>query len=126
MKAVFLLDRHLKEEFGRETGFDFRPHKYGPYADELWQTVLDLSEKGLLVIVEGEEPEQSVEKIQLTNRGTDIARQLWRDTASEVREMVTWLKYRHISQSLHSLLSFVYNEYPSMATNSEIADDYLA
>lgn len=129
VKGLFLLDRHLQDEFGIDTGFNFAPHKYGPYAPEIERVLSSLERAGLVSVEEDErrgEGPGKVTRIALTQpRGIEEAQRHWETISKEIQDRIKWMKHRHVTKSIHKLLSFVYNEYPEMTINSEIKDDVL-
>lgn len=122
MKATFLLDRKLEEEFGIETGFDFRPDRYGPLDPGVYQAIERLEERRELNVDEPEEhgAKYDLVRYQLTPKGEQRAAELYNELPDEQRKLVEWVKNKHALKKLGRLLTYVYNEYPEMTTESEL------
>lgn len=122
MKAAFILHRKLEEHFGLETGFDFRPDKYGPLDPEVYSALTYLENEGLITITESDDHDDTYDlvKYALTEDGGRKAEELYYDIPEEQRELVDWVKGEHAMKKLGELLTYVYDEYPEMTTKSEL------
>ena len=118
MKACFLLDRKLDEEVGAETDFQFRPDKYGPLDPKVYDAIEVLEEDHLIRQKESVKYEGT--EYLLTEMGERCGEELFMELSTEEQELITWIKGKHVLNSLSKLLSFVYNQYPEMAENSEL------
>jgi DNA-binding PadR family transcriptional regulator len=120
MKLTFLLDRKLAEEFDTETGFSFGPDKYGPFDSGVYDATTLLENEGLILIREPDAHDGPYETIQytLTDAGADRAAELYSTLPDGQQELVRWIKQKYGFQTLGRLLTYVYNQYPSMTSES--------
>lgn len=118
MKGCFLLDRRFSDELNIATDFDFHPDKYGPLDPKVYEAVDHLEDLGLLE-VEDSEKYEGVEYI-LTKEGKTVGRREFEEMDEEARELLSWIKSKHVLSPLPKLLSFVYNQYPQMAKESRL------
>lgn len=122
MKAAFLAKQKFEEELSESLNVPFVAGKYGPFSKQVLDAIESLEREGLLEVEELEEAGRH----KLTRDGVAVARTYWDQLPEEHQELLSWIKRRHVAQSLDRLLSFVYKRYPHMTGNSEIADEYLA
>lgn len=124
MKAAFLVDRKLKENFGKVTDFDFEAGKYGPFDRGVYEALEHLEQQGYLSITPSEEHGKKWDgrEYVLTPEGRELGETLWDDLDPEERDLLCWIRYEQTMKSLSQLLSYVYRNYPKMTTNSEITD----
>jgi hypothetical protein len=119
VKGLFLIERMFDEKFSdfNGTGFDFRPYKYGPFDEEIYHTLENLEQRGLVT----EQPNGAYEGdlIELTPFGKRIAEPAYDELPTEQQFRLSWIKRRHVQQPVAQLLTFVYRQYPDMAENSE-------
>lgn len=124
MKATFLLHRKLEEHFNGDiqTGFDFRPDKYGPLDPDVYSAVSLLENQGDIEVLDEEDHDDKYDlvKYKLTQDGAKRAATLYEDLSPEKQELVDWVKAQHAMKPLGELLSFVYDNYPEMTTKSEL------
>lgn len=122
MKAVFLLQQKLEEHFNTSVGFDFRPHKYGPFDEGVYETLGSLDRSGLINRIPEDEHGSDYEgtKFELTESGYSTARDLHQSRSDGEKRLLYWVKYKQSMRSLGALLSYVYMEYPEMTTESEL------
>lgn len=123
-KAMFLLQRKLREEFRTRIGFKFEPYKYGPFDERVYEVLEELEMKQLVTTTPAEEhdsPHDST-RYELTEDGAEEAEKLWGHIDDEKKRLCEWVRYEQADRPLGSLLSYVYRMYPEMTTNSEIAD----
>lgn len=119
MKACFLLDRKLEEEFRIETDFEFTEGKFGPFDKGVYVAVEYLEQNGFVDIREKQDDDgNETQGFYLSERGEEQAERLFTELDSDLRNMVAWIKYRHAMRPLGQLLNFVYNQYPNMTTES--------
>lgn len=121
-KAAFLLDRKLEEKFDVETGFNFKPDKYGPFDKDIYSAVTLLENQGHLSVKEPAEHDEKYDLVQyqLTDEGEEIAEEKFTELPEAQQELVIWVKNKHALQRLGRLLTYVYNEYPEMTVESEL------
>lgn len=122
MKAAFLIDRKLEEEFGVSTAFDFEPHKYGPFDKDVYTAVTFLENQDHIKRQDPEEHGQTYDlvKYELTPSGETYARNLYEGIPEQQQELIRWVKTKHAMKKLGRLLTYVYNQYPEMTTESEL------
>lgn len=118
MKACFLVHRKLQEEFGTQTDFEFRPDDYGPLDPLVYDAVEILEETGDIRTAPSEKYNGT--EYRLTRSGEEKAKDLFYDLPQGEQELISWIKSKHVLNSLPKLLSFVYNQYPDMAENSKL------
>ncbi|MFC6723447.1 hypothetical protein ACFQE1_03385 [Halobium palmae] len=118
MKGLFLVDRKLEEEFGDQTDLNFQPDRYGPLDPKVYDAIESLEEDGL--ISREESTDYDGTEFALTDSGRSRGQELFEQLQEDRQELISWIKGRHVLQSLSKLLSFVYNQYPKMAENSEL------
>jgi uncharacterized protein YwgA len=121
-KAAFLLARKLSEEFEVETGFDFRPDKYGPFDPGIYDAVTLLENQDFLAVDDPHEHGKKYDLVryQLTDKGIREAESLFNELPEGQQELVRWVKNKHAMKRLGRLLTYVYNEYPEMTVESEL------
>ena len=117
MKACFLIERKLDEEFDVETDFEFKPDKYGPFDQGVYVAVEQLEERGLIRDPENGD-DHDTDLFELTDLGRAEAVDLWEDLPEGQQKLIEWVKYEHAMEKLGRLLTYVYNEYPDMTTKS--------
>ena len=123
MKATFLLHRKMGDHFPEvDTGFDFRPDKYGPLDPEVYAAINYLQSQDFIIVDAPDEHSDRYDcvKYSLTAEGVREAKELYQDLPREQRALVNWIKREHIMKELGELLTFVYNQYPEMTTKSEL------
>lgn len=118
MKGAFLTSEKLKEEFSQETDFSFKADKYGPFDKYVFKATEELESQGYIEIDDRGKYQEDV--YRLTEDGKAVAEGLFEDLDSDERQLLEWIKGRHLSKPLSRLLSFVYNRYPKMAEKSEL------
>ncbi|WP_256545441.1 hypothetical protein [Halobellus inordinatus] len=118
MKACFLVHKKLDAEEGIQTDFSFYPGDYGPIDDEVYSTLERLQSRGL--VEERESRKYDGTEYVLTTEGIDRAEELFEELSGSERELLSWIKGKHVLKPLSKLLSFVYNRYPKYAENSKL------
>lgn len=116
MKGLFLLDRKLDEKFDVETDFEFEADKYGPLDEKVYEAVDELKRDGLIDVKESDGYDGK--EYMLTERGEIEGGKKYKEIPLEQRQLISWLKEKHVFRELSSLLSFVYNQYPKSAEES--------
>lgn len=121
---MFLLHRNLKSEFGINTGFDFKPYKYGPFDQAVYEALEDLELKKLIESVSSDEHDslRDQPKYVVTEKGEEYASDIWSQLTPQQQNLLRWVRYKQAERPLGSLLSYVYRNYPDMTTESEISD----
>jgi len=121
MKACFLLDRKLEERIGKSTNFEFIAHKYGPFDKGVYEALEQLEEANHIDIVpESKLPSNEGRKYELTPRGKRKAEESYMHLTDRERELLKWVKHRQAERPLGTLLSYVYSNYPTYTTESEL------
>lgn len=118
MKGCFLIHKRLESDLGVETDFEFRPDQYGPLDEKVYDAVEFLQAREFIERTESDKYDG--EEFRLTDRGIQEARRLYKDLPYEQRQLISWVKSRHVLKPLPKLLSFVYNEYPETTKESEL------
>lgn len=126
VKAMFLVQRKLQEEFNIDTGFEFKAYKYGPFDKGVFEASEDLEQKGLIRTIPEEEHNsiRDQPKYVLTDKGVEKGSELWENLDGQQKKLLRWVRYEQASRPMGSLLSYVYRNYPDMTTESEIADRF--
>lgn len=119
MKACFLAHKKLQEQEGLETDFSFKADDYGPLDEDVYTAIEELQRRGL--VQERESRRYKGTEYSLTPEGRSEAEELYQELSGSERELLSWLKQKHVLKPLSQLLSFVYNRYPNYAENSKIA-----
>lgn len=119
VKGLFLIDRMLSNKFPDfyGTGFEFRPYKYGPFDQSIYEAVEQLEERGL--VTKEPSPEYSGNEFNLTVRGETVSKKAFEELPPKYKKEISWIKGKHVQKPVGQLLSFVYNQYPEMAQQSE-------
>ncbi|USZ69918.1 hypothetical protein NGM10_16065 (plasmid) [Halorussus salilacus] len=123
MKAMFLLQRKLEENFEKSAGFDFTAKKYGPY-DSGVARALDCLTEFQYVRPTREQfhsSEYEGDELALTPKGKRKAGQLYDRLSEREQQLLHWVKYKQSMRSLGALMSYVYMEYPEMTADSTSA-----
>lgn len=120
VKGLFLVDRMFEEEFGKTTDFEFEAYKYGPFDKSVYHELDQLIASGLVEV--RETGRYQADNIVLTKEGIEVAREAFEVLTPEEQKLISWIKGKHIQQPVDQLLSFVYNQYPEMADETERPD----
>lgn len=120
-KLVFLLQ---KECNGIGSEYDFKPHNYGPYSEDLSQDLKIMGREGYIDIVEEKTFNGSKKYIyNLTDKGRDYFEDILRDAPdahSCLTDYAEEIENRYNDEELFDLLDYVYDRYPKMAVNSTL------
>lgn len=111
-KLVFLLqDRGLKEPV-----FNFTPFDYGPFDPQIYKSLEELSDEGLVEIIG--EPFAKNRRYRLKPEGAEKARTALNKLSPQNQEYIgrlfSWVK----GVSFAQLVGAVYADYPDMRKNS--------
>lgn len=123
MKPTFLLHRKLNEHFDDvDTGFSFRPDKYGPLDPDVYAAVNVLQNRDFIVVEQPDDHDARYDSVKysLTEKGAREAEDLYYQIPDEQRDLVNWIKREHAMKKLGELLAYVYTQYPDMTTKSEL------
>lgn len=131
-KLLFLIEEETEffEEYKDDFAFEFNAHKMGPFSEHVYEEVRFLQQ---LNAIETEPMEDGREgKDNLTNKifhitpkGEKIASELANQLEPEHNEELAELVETYNDMELRELLHYVYTEYPSFTTESEIKDEIL-
>lgn len=126
VKAMFLVQRKMEEEFGIDAGFEFEAYKYGPFDEGVYEAVEDLQLKNLVKKTPSHEHDSLKDqpKYEVTLRGAELGEGLWENLDPGQKKLLRWVRYKQASRPIGSLLSYVYRTYPDMTTESEISHRY--
>jgi len=118
-KTVFLFQQCLEE--GGWTSiidkfYQFQPYDYGPFCQDIYEDTHDLSKQGLATIERS--PNSQFLLYGASETGRSKSQQLESHLMPPVKEyfnnLSAWVRH----QTFSSLLSSIYEKYPSMAVNS--------
>lgn len=118
MKACFLAHKKLLNEENIQTDFQFRPDDYGPLDPQVYEALDELERREL--ITKRESREYDGTEYRLTNKGEKEAMMLFKELSGSERELLSWIKGKHVLKPLSQLLSYVYNRYPKYAEKSKL------
>jgi hypothetical protein len=119
VKGIFLIDRMFQEKLDgfTGTGFEFRPYKYGHFDQSIYEAIDRLRAEEL--VEKRANGKYKGDEFRLTMEGEQIARQAYNELDDDEKELLSWIKGKHVNQPVAQLLSFVYNRYPDMAEESQ-------
>jgi len=120
VKGLFLVDRMFEEKFNRSTSFQFEAYKYGPFDKTVYDELEALVRERLVEIQSTGKYE--ADNIVLTSEGIEPAKEAFEELDEEEQKLLSWIKGKHVQKPVDQLLSFVYNQYPEMADNTERAE----
>jgi DNA-binding PadR family transcriptional regulator len=131
-KLLFLIEEETEffEEYKDDLAFEFTAHKMGPFSKHVYEEIRFLQQ---LNAIETEPMEDKTEgeddltnKIfRITPKGEKIAVELANQLEPEHKQELAELTEKYNDMELRELLRYVYTEYPSFTTESEIKDEIL-
>lgn len=130
-KLLFLVEQETEffEDYGDELAFEFTAHKMGPFSKHVYEEIRFLQQ---LKTIETEPMEEKSGDEGLTNKvfhitpkGEKIASELSSQLDTKYDEELEALVAKYNPMELRELLRYVYTEYPSFTTESEITDEIL-
>ena len=131
-KLLFLIEEETKffEEYKDDLAFEFDAHKMGPFSKHVYEELRFLQQ---LNAIETEPMEDgSEDNAQLTNKifhitekGEKIASELANQLEPVHNQELAEIVENYNDMELRELLHYVYTEYPSFTTESEIKDEIL-
>lgn len=131
-KLLFLVEKETEffEKYGEEIRFEFTAHRMGPFSKHVYEEIRFLQQ---LKAIESEPMEAKPNLEGLTNKvfhitpkGEKIAAELSNQLESKYNDELRVLVEKYNPMDLRDLLQYVYEEYPTFATESEIKDEILA
>ena len=136
-KLIFLAQKQIQSVASNVEAFSFRPWKFGPFSEEIYDAIDTLHNLDLITITERglasypetvesealeDEPagEPVLEKVfELTPRGERVANALReKEIPEEVWKELCDLKKRFGKLSLSRLIHYVYHQFPETTTKS--------
>jgi len=135
-KLMYLLQEETGFSGKRQDKFDFKAWKFGPFSQEIYQsidllsslTLVDVEERELAnyvdymerdELVETDQEEPRVEKVfSLTARGKKVAEALQKTISPKDWEELTKLTHKFERVPLTSLIQYVYHKYPETTSKS--------
>lgn len=131
-KLLFLIEEETEffKKYNNDLAFEFNAHKMGPFSKHVYEEIRFLQQLNAIETEPMEDRGQGENDLtnkifHITPKGEKIASELAHQLEPEYNEELAELveKYNHIG--LRELLNYVYTEYPSFTTESEIKDDIL-
>ncbi len=116
-KSIFLIDRNISESIGGER-FNFVPYSYGPFDIDVYKTLEQLQEEGMVEINRG----QDWKTYRLTAEGQEEGERLLQSIESSKRDYITAVSEFVQKLSFNALVSAFYKAYPDMRVNSVFRD----
>lgn len=113
-KLLFLLDRNPADLLGG-TKFNFQPYHYGPYDQDVYSTLADLADQGLVEITQNR---GGWHDYRLTPDGQTRASQLMAGVDERARSYIERLSAFVRSLSFPDLVAAIYKAYPEMRARS--------
>lgn len=120
-KLVFLAQKetNLAEEY------EFEADKFGPFSQELYSSIDELEERGLVVKKEQQTPSGNTKYIySLSDDGHRLVKEVLDreeyEHLTDVFDEADSIKSEHNDQLLGELLEYVYTRYPKYTVESEL------
>lgn len=130
-KLLFLVEEETEffAEYGDKLAFEFSAHKMGPFSQHVYEEIRFLDQLKAIEVepMEGESDESGLTNkvFHITPKGEKIASGLSAQLEAEYEEELKALVEKYNPMELRDLLRYVYEEYPSFTTESEIKDEIL-
>ncbi|QOS10421.1 uncharacterized protein HfgLR_01340 [Haloferax gibbonsii] len=131
-KLLFLIEEETAffEEYKDDLAFEFDAHKMGPFSKHVYEEIRFLQQLNAIKTEpmenESEGEDQLTNKIfHITPKGKKIASELASQLEPRYNEELAEVVENYNDMELRELLHYVYTEYPSFATESEIKDEIL-
>jgi uncharacterized protein YwgA len=136
-KLLFLLQEETEfTEIHEKVEIEFKPYKYGPFSEQVYDELEFLLSMDAIEEVEAEgadkyrdsedDRDHTNKRFVLTDRGKtiseDVNRMLDEDVQDEFDEVID----EYLEMPLEDLLEYVYRQYPEYTTKSEIKEEILA
>ncbi len=112
-KLFFLVDKKLPDYIGGEQ-FNFQPYHYGPFDSDVYHELSNLSNEGMVNIIEG----YKWNRYALTNEGQSIGEKTFQELDSAAQSLIKKLVRLILSLGFSQLVSAIYKAYPEMRANS--------
>lgn len=117
-KLLFLIQKESSQTI--EKGFTFKPDKYGPAAEEFFDVIYLLSDRGFVSFELDEN--QNIRNCKLTAEGETKVNEL-KQKYPEISEAVQEIVKEYANLDLNLLLLYVYTRYPEYTLRSLIKDE---
>lgn len=131
-KLLFLVEEETEfyEEYGEELKFEFYAHKMGPFSEYVYEEIRFLKQLNAIEIEpieeDGDKADLTNKVFRLTTKGEKIAAELANQLEPKYDKELASLVKEYNSMELQELLLYVYTEFPSFTTESEIKDEIFA
>ena len=116
-KLFFLLDKNIPQLIDGPL-FDFQPYNYGPFDKNVYRTIEELSEEGLVEI----NPAFSMLTYRLTSEGQNEGEKIFNSLDPVAQKYINEISNFVLTHSFSSLVSAIYKAYPDMRQNSVFQD----
>ena len=131
-KLLFLIEEETEffEEYKDDLTFEFNAHKMGPFSKHVYEEIRFLQQLNAIETEpmgdESEDKNDLTNKIfHITSKGEKIASELATQLEPKHNDELAELVENYNGMELRELLNYVYTEYPSFTTESEIKDEIL-
>ena len=135
-KLLFLLQEETEfTELYENVEIEFKPYKYGPFSEQVYDELELLINMGAIEEVEADDADRvrtstdsrshANKRFLVTERGETIAEDVNRALDSDVQEEFEQVVEEYLDMELEDLLRYVYSQYPDYTTESEIKEDIM-
>jgi uncharacterized protein len=112
-KMFFLIDKNIPEDV-EGPHFDFHPYDYGPFDKAVYETLEELTQKGLVSMC----PERTWMSYRLTSAGQEAGEATLSTFSDRAQGFIIEVSDFVRRLSFTQLVSAIYNFYPEMRANS--------
>ncbi|MBC9988405.1 DUF4065 domain-containing protein [Haloferax sp. AS1] len=135
-KLLFLLQEETEfKDVYENVEIEFKPYKYGPFSEQIYDELELLISMGAIREVEAERADHlrdendtrghSNKRFVLTDRGRTIAKEVNRQLEDDLEGQFAEVISEHVDMDLEDLLRYVYQQYEEYTTESEIKDEIM-
>lgn len=136
-KLLFLLEKETDfVDIYEDVTFDFQPYKYGPFSEQVYDELELLLALGAVKEVDDkidydgikrddDRSEYAGKKFVLTEKGEKMAREVNKALEDELEEEFLEIIEQYGDLDLEELLFYVYDQYSTYTTNSQIKEQVL-
>lgn len=136
-KLLFLLQEETEfKNIYENVEVEFKPYKYGPFSEQVYDELELLISMGAIEEVEAEGADclrdendsrgHSNKRFVLTDRGRTIAQEVNRQLEEDLESQFAEIIDEHVDMDLEDLLRYVYQQHEKYTTESEIKDEIMA
>ncbi|MFC7070625.1 DUF4065 domain-containing protein [Halobaculum lipolyticum] len=120
-KLLFLIEQETEffQQYGEAVAFEFAPYKMGPFSEHVYEEIEFLDALGAITT----DSTGDRRLFTLTPKGEKIAAEVESQLEPPYREELRELVDAYGELPLTELLEYVYSEYPTYTTESEIIED---